>query len=333
MKTAFSPALFCALSLSLVLAGCSGSKTETTKIAIDGSSTVFPITAAVAEEFNKVDSSVRISVAVSGTGGGMKKFGVGETDISNASRPIKEKEEKRATDNQIGFVEIPVAFDGISVVVNKNNSFVDHLTVAELEKIWSASGGVTTWQDVRAEWPAEKIALYGPGTASGTFDYFVEAILGKEGSMRSDFSANEDDNVLVTGVAGDDQSLGFFGFAYYAENQERLKVVPIKNGSAAPVEPSMASINNGTYAPLSRPIFIYVSTESAKRPEVQKFVHFYLENAAKLSEEVGYVALPKPVYTMSKERFEAGITGTIFRSAEAGTDIEQLMHAAAQKAE
>ncbi len=327
-------ALSTALCLSLLAAGCTGGgKGSTASINIDGSSTVFPITSAIAEEYNEIDKNTQINVAFSGTGGGFAKFCIGEIDISDASRPIKEKEEKVAVENNIGFIEIPVAFDGISVVVNKKNSFVDFLTVQELKQIWSADGTMRSWSDVRPSWPNQTIELYGPGTASGTFDYFVEAIIGKGGSMRSDFSANEDDNVLVTGVAGDEFSLGFFGFAYYAENKDKLTIVPVKDGNRDPVAPSMSTINNGTYAPLSRPIFIYVSTESAKRPEVINFVEFYLDNAAKISEAVGYVALPKPVYTMSKERFHAGVTGTIFRSAEAGTDIEQLMHAAAAKAD
>ena len=313
------------LSFAMVAAGCSGGGSTTT-IAIDGSSTVFPITSAVAEEFMKANPGIRVNVAYSGTGGGFKKFCVGETDISNASRPVKEKEENLAKENNINFVEIPVAFDGISVVVNLKNDFIDHLTVDELKKIWSAGSTVKNWSDVRDGWPAKPIQLYGPGTASGTFDYFVEAILGKKGEMRSDFSASEDDNVLVTGVAGDEGSLGFFGFAYYSENKDRLKVVPIKHGDKAPVEPTIATINNGTYAPLSRPIFIYVSDVAAKRPEVKQFVEFYLSKAAELSQEVGYVALPSGVYKKSGEMFAANVTGSIFREAEAGTDIENLMN-------
>ena len=315
--------------------GCtskSSTETASTSIKIDGSSTVYPISAAVAEQFHEVDKSVKVSVSLSGTGGGFKKFAVGETDISDASRPIKEKEEKACADNGISSIEIPVAFDGLSVVVNKKNSFVDHLTVDELKQIWSADGTMRKWSDVRAGWPDEEIAVYGPGSASGTFDYFGEAILGKGGKHRTDYSANEDDNVLVTGVAGDQYSLGYFGFAYYAENQDKLKVVPIKEGSKAPVAPTVATINNGTYSPLSRPIFIYVSTKSLERPEVKKFVDFYIENAGELAQLVGYVALPEPVYASAQKLVDAKITGTVFRGVEPGTDIEELMHSAVSKA-
>lgn len=322
------------LALGLLLAGCEASTNDTAakSIKIDGSSTVYPITAAAAEMFREIDARTKVSVAYSGTGGGFKKFAVGEIDISDASRPIKEKEEAACAENGIASVELPVAFDGISVVVHPKNDFVDHLTTDELKMIWSADGTMRKWSDVRPNWPDQPIACYGPGSASGTFDYFVEAILGKGGSMRTDYSANEDDNVLVTGVSGDVNSLGFFGFAYYAENQSRLKVVPVKSGDGMPVEPTVATINNGTYTPLSRPIFIYVSTLSLERPEVQAFVDFYLENAGELSQAVGYVALPAPVYANARELLSARITGSIFRGVEPGTDIEVLMQSALKKA-
>jgi phosphate transport system substrate-binding protein len=311
-------------------APASPAPTGKTTVTIDGSSTVFPISAAIAEKFQEKNRGVRVTVGLSGTGGGFKKFGAGEIDISDASRPIKESEEKIAAEHGIGFIEIPVAFDGMSIVVNKNNRFVDHLTIAELKEIWALDGKFRKWKDVRPNWPDKPIVLYGPGTNSGTFDYFVEAVLGKDGKCRPDFTASEDDNVIVTGVSGDPDSLGYFGFAYYKENSEILRAVPIADGSKAPVMPSVETINNGTYSPLSRPIFIYVSDKASARGEVRSFVEFYLDHAAETSSEVGYVALPESVYAEAKKRFGASVTGSIFRTAEAGTDIEALMRASAK---
>ncbi len=265
------------------------------RVRIDGSSTVFPITEAVAEEFGKKHPRVRVTVGVSGTGGGFKKFIAGETDINDASRPIKSIEVKKAEENNIDYIELPIAFDGISVVVNPKNTWVDYLTVAELKKVWEPGSPVKTWKDIRAEWPDQKIRLYGPGTDSGTFDYFTEVINGKSHASRSDFTKSEDDNVLVQGVSGDRASLGYFGFAYYSENKDKLKLVPIKH-KKMPVSPSFKTINDGSYTPLSRPIFIYVSKKSVKRPEVSRFVTFYLENAGVLSKDVGYVPLQKSQY-------------------------------------
>lgn len=267
-------------------------------VRIDGSSTVFPITEAVAEEFGKVNPKVRVTVGISGTGGGFKKFCVGETDINDASRPIKDKEKKKAAANGIEYLEMPVAYDGLSVLVNKKNNFVDYLTVEELNKIWKPGSMVKKWSDVRPGWPNRPITLYGPGTDSGTFDYFTEVINGKSQACRPDFTASEDDNVLVQGIAGDENSLGFFGYAYYVENKDKLKLVPIDDGDG-PVVPSEKTVNNGTYKPLSRPIFIYVSKAAAKRPEVRAFVKFYLQEASTLVKEVGYVPLPDPKYLAS----------------------------------
>ena len=280
-------------------------------VKLDGSSTVFPISEAVAEEFQGENRKVRVTVGVSGTGGGFKKFCVSETDINDASRPIKESEAKLAEENNIEYVELPVAFDGIAVMVNPKNDFVDHLTVEELTKIWSSGSNVRKWNEVRTEWPDREIHLYGPGTDSGTFDYFLEAIIGKDNHVRPDFTASEDDNILVQGISGDDDALGFFGFAYYAENKERLKLVGIDNGSG-PIEPSEKTINDGSYAPLSRPIFIYVSTESAKKPAVESFVNYYLDIAPEIVSEVGYVALPDDVYAAAKKRFADRKTGSAF---------------------
>ncbi len=288
----------------------------TGEVVIDGSSTVFPITQAVAEEFKEIAPNVRVTVAVSGTGGGFKRFAAGETDISDASRPIKQEEIEAAKANGMEFIELPIAYDGLSIVVHPNNRWVDYLTVDEVKKIFLADSAVKNWSDVRPGWPSERIKIYAPGTDSGTFDYFKEVVAGKEGSIRSDMSVSEDDNVLVTGVAGDENSLGFFGYAYYVENQDKLKVVPIVNPPlGTPVEPSPATIESGEYAPFSRPLSIYVKKTSAARPEVREFVEFYLENAADLVSEVGYVELPESVYGAAAEIFEARQTGTKFLTA------------------
>ena len=290
----------------LILAGCGSKPAEQEpvkeepklagEIKIDGSSTVFPITEAIAEEFRAVNPDTKIPVGVSGTGGGFKKFVAKETDISNASRPIKEAEAEAAKANGVEYIELKVAFDGLSVLVNPANTFVDSLTVEELTKMWAPDSTVKTWKDVRPEWPAEEIKFYAPGTDSGTFDYFTEAINGKSGAIRADFTGSEDDNVLVQGIAGDKNAIGFFGYAYYEENKDKLKAVPINNGNG-PIEPTFDTIKSGEYAPLSRPIFIYVNKESLARPEVKEFVTFYLETVKDIIKQVGYVALPDEEYT------------------------------------
>ena len=272
------------------------------EVRLDGSSTVFPVSEAVAEEFLAVEPRVRVTVGVSGTGGGFQKFATGEIDISNASRSIRQSEIEAAQANGIDFLEIPVAFDGLSVVVNKDNDWVDYLSVEELNAIWEPGSQVDSWNDIRGEWPDQPLRLYGPGTDSGTFDYFTEVINGDSGASRPDYTASEDDNVLVQGVSGDINSLGFFGYAYYIANSDNLKLVPIDGGSG-PVSPSEQTINDGTYSPLSRPIFIYLSKPSATRPEVRAFVEFYLDQASALSAEVGYVALPEANYQESRDRF------------------------------
>ncbi|MFT7220059.1 MAG: phosphate transport system substrate-binding protein [Candidatus Azotimanducaceae bacterium] len=288
-----------------------GEKQLAGKVRLDGSSTVFPISEAVAEEFNAVAPRVRVTVGVSGTGGGFKKFLAGEIDINDASRVIKPSEQEKATANGVGYIEVPVAFDGLSVVVNRENDWVDYLTVAELNAIWRPGSAVTTWADVRSEWPAEPIRLYGPGTDSGTFDYFTKVINGKEQASRPDFMASEDDNVLVQGLAGDLYSLGYFGFAYYIENKDKLNIVPI-DGGAGPVVPTIETINGGIYAPLSRPIFIYINSASLDDPAVATFVDFYMEHAGALSEEVGYVALPDAVYAGALQRIQDRVSGTAY---------------------
>ncbi|OEF98092.1 phosphate ABC transporter substrate-binding protein [Vulcanibacillus modesticaldus] len=290
---------FIMATLILVLTACGNQEDSVDGglsgiVKIDGSSTVFPITEAVAEEFQIANNKVQVTVGVSGTGGGFKKFTIGETDINDASRPIKDSEIAKTKENNINYLELPVAYDGLSVVVNKENDWVDYLTIDELKKIWEPNSQITKWSQVRPGWPDEEIKLYGPGTDSGTFDYFTEEIIGESGASRSDYTASEDDNVLVKGIEGDKYSLGYFGFAYYVENKERMKVVPIDAGNG-PIVPTLKTINDGSYSPLSRPLFIYVNTESLKRPEVYEFVKFYMENA-QLAEEVGYVRLPQNQY-------------------------------------
>lgn len=268
-----------------------GSSSATVKI--DGSSTVFPISEAVAEEFQNTHGG-RVTIGVSGTGGGFKKFCAGEISITGASRSIKDTEAKLCEEGKVEYVELPVAFDGISVVVNPKNTWVDHLTTDELKKIWEpgAQKKITNWNQVRATFPDKPLTLFGPGVDSGTFDYFTKKICGKSQASRGDYTASEDDNVLVHGVASDEGALGFFGFAYYIENKGKVKAAPIKAGDGAAVTPSMTTIADGSYKPLSRPIFIYVNKAAAKDKDIDKFITFYLAEAGKLSKEVGYIPLP-----------------------------------------
>jgi phosphate transport system substrate-binding protein len=318
----------CLLAAAAILAigagGATADKALKGKVAIDGSSTVFPISEAVAEEFMGVQPKIRVTIGVSGTGGGFKKFLVDETDINDASRPIKSKEAAKAIAAGIEYIELPVAYDGITVVVHPANDWVDHFTVEELHQIWMPGSKVKKWADVRAGWPDREIKLYGPGTDSGTFDYFTEAINGESQVCRADFTASEDDNVLVQGVAGDKDALGFFGFAYYIENTGTLKAVPIDDemGEDGPVLPSMSSISGGGYTPLSRPIFIYINARAAERPEVESFVRFYIESAPELVGEVGYVALPRQIYELVMTRFERRITGSVYETGAQGSLAE-----------
>ena len=300
-----------ALVASLVV-GCGGQEASRGlggAVEVDGSSTVYPITEAVAEEFLKeAGPNVRVTVGISGTGGGFKRFCAGETDISDASRPIKASEAETCARNGIAYLELPVAYDGLSVVVNPRNAFCDCVTVAELKRIWEPGSTVQRWSDVRPDWPNQRIRLYGPGTDSGTFDYFTEAVVGKEDASRPDFTASEDDNVLVQGVEGDVNALGYFGYAYYVENQGRLKVLGIDNGSGC-VKPSAETVESGTYAPLSRPIFIYVSRRSLERPEVAAFVRYYMQHAATLVPEVGYITLGDARYQENLRAIEQAPSG------------------------
>jgi phosphate transport system substrate-binding protein len=274
------------------------------EIRLDGSSTVFPISEAVAEEFGRAHRGVRVTVGTSGTGGGFKKFVLGEIDINNASREMKKEEKAKADANKLKFIGIPIAYDGITIVISPKNTWVDYLTVDELKKLWAPGSKVATWKDLRAEWPAEKIILYGPGPDSGTFDFFTETINGKAQASRPDFTKSEDDNVLVQGVSGDKNALGYFGFAYFNENRSRVKAVPIKDGAAAAVSPSADTIKALTYKPLSRKVFIYVSDKASKRHEVQEFVRFYLTEGPALVKEVGFIPMPDAAYTSEKTNFQ-----------------------------
>jgi len=298
-------------------------------VRIDGSSTVYPVTEAVAEDFQKAKKQqVKVTVGISGTGGGFKKFCRGETDISNASRPILKKEMEDCRTAGIEYFELPVAFDALTVVVNPKNAFVRQLTLAELKKMWepAAQGKVTRWNQVNAQWPDQPMKLFGPGADSGTFDYFTEAVVGKSKSSRGDFTASEDDNVLVQGVSRDVNGLGYFGFAYYIENQDKLKAVPIVNEKGRAVAPSMEAVEKGTYTPLARPIFIYVSAKSLAKPEVREFVEYYLKNGAKLAREVKYVPLPESAYRVALEHVQKGKKGTVFGgAAEVGVTIDELL--------
>jgi phosphate transport system substrate-binding protein len=303
------------------------------RIAVDGSSTVYPITEAVAEEFQNSNPGIRVTVGISGTGGGFKKFTRGETDISDASRPIKPSEIEAAQKGKIDYIELPVAYDGLAVMVNPKNTWAQSMTVAELKKLWepAAQGKITRWSQIRAGWPDEEIHLYGPGTDSGTFDYFTEAVCGKSLASRGDYTSSEDDNVLVQGIAGDVNALGYFGLAYYESNKDRLKLVAIDDQNSSngegPVLPTMETVINGTYQPLARPIFIYVSKKSAERPEVERFVNFYLEQAPKLVQEVGYIPLQPEVYRLALGRFESRKLGTLFADAKKvkGTTLAGLL--------
>lgn len=309
------------IALLASLASC-GSKTENADntasglkgtISIDGSSTVYPITEAIAEEYRNEAPEVKVTVGLSGTGGGFKKFSRGEIDINNASRSIKSEEAEQCQLNNIQFVELTVAYDGLVVVVHPENNWVSDMTVAELKKIWEpdAQEKIKYWNQIRPEWPKEEIHLYGAGVESGTYDYFTEAIVGKSHSSRGDYTGSEDDNVLVQGVSGDKYALGFFGLAYYEENAEKLKAVGIDDqndtNGKGPILPSLETVRNKTYAPLSRPLFIYVNSKAAKRTEAVRFVEFYLQSAAELTKAVGYVPLTEEEYKAQQEKFSSYI--------------------------
>jgi len=320
----------------VALAGCAGDGEPgglKGLVQIDGSSTVFPISEAVAEEFQKSQPGVRVTVGISGTGGGFKKFGAGETDLSDASRPIKPTEVDLCARNGVEYIEVPIAYDGLAVLVHPTNDWAETLTVADLKAMWApeAQGKVLKWSDVRPDWPAKELHLYGPGVDSGTYDYFTEAIVGQEHSSRGDFTSSEDDNVLVQGISRDPLALGFFGYAYYEENRDKLKLVAIDDGKddngQGPILPSPETVRNGTYQPLSRPIFIYVSKQALDRPEVAAFTEFYLTHAETLVREVGYIPLPQRAYALGLARVRERRTGSLFggKGSQVGVRIEDLL--------
>lgn len=325
---------------AVTFAGCSGrpatngpsTDVGSGLVKVDGSSTLFPVTEAVAEEFQKSQSGkMRVTVGISGTGGGFKKFGRGEIDVVNASRPILAEEMELAKSNGVEYIELPVAFDALTVVVHPKNDWVNSLTVDELKKIWEpdAQGKVMNWNQIRPEFPNDKIVLFGAGADSGTFDYFTEAIVGKAKSSRGDYTGSEDDNTLVQGIEGNKFALGYIPFAYYEPHKDRMKAVSIqwsKNKVQEPVAPSLENVIAGTYNPLSRPLFIYVNVASLARPEVKAFVDFYLENAGKLAKEVKYLPLPDAAYTAVKERLAQKKKGTGFGGkSEVGLPIEEIL--------
>jgi phosphate transport system substrate-binding protein len=303
-------------------------------ISLDGSSTVFPISEAVAEEFQKAEKGMRVTVGISGTGGGFQKFCRSEIDISDASRPISATEQEACKKAGVEYIELPIAYDGIAIAVNPKANWVDKITTAELKTLWApdAQGKVTKWSQVRKGWPDREIHLFGAGVDSGTYDYFTEAVNGKAKASRGDFTSSEDDNVLVQGIGGDELALGFIPFAYYEANQGRLKLVPVddgkkENGEGA-ILPSADTIKNGTYQPMSRPIFIYVSNKANQRPEVQKFVNYYLTNADKLVREVGYVGLGNEIYALVGDRYKKSTLGSAFAGKNTvGVTLDQLLAA------
>jgi len=298
-------------------------------VTVDGSSTVYPITEGIAEDFQKANKGLKVTVGVSGTGGGFKKFCRGETDISDASRPITAKEMEACKAAGVEYFELPVAFDALTVVINPRNTWLKQATVAELKAVWepAAQGKVMRWNQINPAWPDQPVKLFGPGADSGTFEYFTEAIVGKAKSSRGDFTASEDDNVLVQGVAGDVNAMGYFGYAYYAENTSRLKALPIVAAPGKPaVAPSAKSVEDGSYQPLARPIFIYVKAASMAKPEVKKFVEFYMSNGAKMANEVKYVGLPAAVYQANLKHLAVGKKGTVFGGKnEVGASITELV--------
>jgi phosphate transport system substrate-binding protein len=308
-----------------------GGEAAPTLITVDGSSTVFPISEAVAEEFGKANPDNRTpTVGISGTGGGFQKFCRGETDISNASRPIRPAEIEACKTAGVEYIEVPIAYDGLAIVVNPKNTWATTITVDELKTLWSpdAQGKVTRWNQVRAAWPNREIRLFGAGVDSGTYDYFTEATVGKEGASRGDFTSSEDDNVIVQGVASDELALGFLPLAYVEANRDKLKIVPVEDGKAdngaGPIIPSAQTVRDGTYQPLSRPLFIYVSRKAADRPEVQQFVQMFWDRTD-LVTEVGYIELTPQIYDLTRKHFADRKTGTAF--GEGGSQVGMTLEA------
>lgn len=307
-------------------------------VTVDGSSTVFLVTEAAAEEFQKTTPAYRVTVGISGTGGGFKKLCNAEVDVAQASRPIKPSESAQCQANGVEYVELPIAYDGLAVVVSHKNDFAKDITTAELERIWTpeAQGRVTRWSDVRAGYPDKPLRLYGPGVDSGSYDYFTEAIVGREHASRGDFTSSEDDNVLAQGVASDEAALGYFGFAYYEQNRDKLRALPVDDGDpengAGPVPISMETVRNGSYQPLSRPIFLYVSKQALDKPYVYAFVKYYLSHAVPFVREVGYIPLPERAYVLAKERLDQRRTGSLFgaKGSQVGVSVEELLSLEAQ---
>lgn len=317
---------FKALSLSVLSVFAVAAHANTVKV--DGSSTVFPVTEAVAEDFQKANKQYKVTVGVSGTGGGFKKFCRGETDVSNASRPILKAEMDECAKNGVQYIELPVAYDALTVVVNPKNTWAKSMTVEELKKAWepAAQGKIMRWNQINPSFPDAPLALFGAGSDSGTFDYFTEAIVGKAKSSRGDYTASEDDNILVQGVARNVNALGYFGFAYYAEHKDKLKGVAISYKGRPPVEPLEANVINATYEPLSRPIFIYVNNKSMDRPEVRAFAEYYMKNGARLAKEVKYVPLPAKAYEYNLNALAKRQVGTKMGGEnKVGLTIDQLM--------
>jgi phosphate transport system substrate-binding protein len=299
------------------------------RITIDGSSSVFPVAEAVAEEFQKASKGqTRVTVGISGTGGGFKKFCRGETDISNASRPILDSEIAACREAGIRYIELPVAYDALTVAVSPQNDWVKSMTIADLKKIWepAAQGKIMRWNQIRPEWPDAEIKLYGAGADSGTFDYFTEAVVGKAKSSRGDFTASEDDNVLVQGIANDKYALGYIPYAYYAENPGKMKAVAIDDGKGGPVSPSADTVKSGTYSPLSRPLFVYIRENAADQPHIRQYVEFFMTKGPDLIKEVKYVPLPDQAYKMALDRFHSKQVGTVFGGKpEVGIRVEELL--------
>ena len=332
--------IVCLLILGLTAAACRGEKTDTEGagaapqvITVDGSSTVFPATEAVAEEFQRANPGTRVTVGSSGTSGGFQKFCRDEIDISDASRPIKATEISDCRKAGVEYIEIPIGYDGLAVVVHPKNQWATSMTVAELKKLWepAAQGKILRWNQIRPNWPDREVHLFGAGVDSGTFDYFTEAIAGKSGQSRGDYTSSEDDNVIVQGVSGDENALGYFGYAYYEANKDKLKLVGIDDGDdtngKGPILPSPESVKAGTYRPLSRPIFIYPKVKALSRPEVNKFVEFYVTKSAPLIREVGYIPLNDREYELVRSRFANRKTGTMYEGIEGHTQLtlEQLL--------
>jgi phosphate transport system substrate-binding protein len=330
MKLSWQQITLPALALGLMALGAPQRSHAQAAIKIDGSSTVFPISEAFAEEFQiQKRGKVRVTVGMSGTGGGFKKFCRGETDMSNASRPILAEEMELCRKSGVKYMELPVAFDALTVVINPKNNWVkgNAMTIADLRKMWepAAQGRINLWKQVRSEWPAEKLMLFGPGADSGTFDYFTEAVMGKAKSSRGDFTASEDDNTLVSGVENNKSALGYFGFAYYSAHREKLTAVAI-DGGKGPVLPSIENVINGTYQPLSRPLFVYVKESAAARPEVREFVQFMMTKGPALVGEVGYVPLPDSAYKLVWQHFDNKKLGSVFGGVpQVGITIDKLL--------